>query len=115
MAVTQIDKNQINVLSIISGDTGNSLCEGSDGGLFTTSGSSSDKTVWNETPTGNLNGSNTTFTLTNTPVSIDKTMVFFNGVKLKKATDYTLSGDVITFVTYTPVSTDNIEVTYEKV
>lgn len=71
-----------------------------------------DYIVWNETPSGSMNGTNTTFTLRNQPFSI--LMVFFNGVKLKHGTDYTQSGSTIKMVTYVPESTDTLEVTYKR-
>lgn len=69
-----------------------------------------------ETPTGTKNGSNTDFTLANTPVS-GKEMVFVNGLLMNAGAgnDYTISGAVITFLTGAiPISTDTILVTYWK-
>lgn len=53
--------------------------------------------VFNETPTGTVNGSNTTFTLSKTPGSA-ALLLFVNGV-LQNAggNDFTLSGATITF------------------
>lgn len=49
-----------------------------------------------ETPTGTINGSNTSFTITQTPIA-NSLMLFFNGQLLKENTDFTLSGTTITF------------------
>lgn len=49
-----------------------------------------------ETPTGTINGSNTSFTITQTPLA-NSLMLFFNGQLLKENTDFTLSGTTITF------------------
>ncbi len=51
-----------------------------------------------ETPTGTINGSNTIFTLSNTPVT-DSECVFLNGVLQTKgaSNDYTLTGAIITY------------------
>lgn len=71
--------------------------------------------IFNETPSGAMNGSNTAFTLANTPVSGSES-VFFNGQRLipGSSEDYTMSGATITFVSYVPVSTDKIRVDYMK-
>lgn len=49
-----------------------------------------------ETPTGSVNGSNTAFTLANTPVS-GSLMLFLGGSVQTKDVDYSLSGTSITF------------------
>jgi hypothetical protein len=70
--------------------------------------------VTRETPTGTLNGSNTTFTLANTPISGTE-MVFLNGLLQNPGAgnDYTVSGATITYLT-APVSTDVLRVSYQK-
>jgi len=67
-----------------------------------------------EVPTGSKNGSNTTFTLANTPVS-GKEEVFVNGILMDAGAgnDYTISGATITMLT-APLSTDKLVVTYWK-
>ena len=61
--------------------------------------------VWNETPTGTVNGSNTAFTLANTPNPLTSLKVFVNGMLMKAGgEDYTLVGDTITFVTAPPTN-----------
>ena len=61
--------------------------------------------VWNETPTGTVDGANAEFTLANTPNPLTSLKVFVNGMLLKEAgEDYTLVGDTITFVTAPPTN-----------
>lgn len=72
--------------------------------------------VYRETPSGNIDGSNQTYTLANTPVT-DTERVFYNGQLLIKGSteDYTISSDTIT-LNFTPKSspgnTDTIRVSY---
>jgi hypothetical protein len=68
--------------------------------------------VTRETPSGTINGSNTSFTLANTPVSGTE-MLFLNGV-LQDAgagNDYTISSATITMLS-APLSGDKLRVTY---
>lgn len=67
-----------------------------------------------ETPAGSVNGANTTFTLTNTPVSGSES-VYLNGLLQEPGAgnDYTISGATITYLT-APVSGDKIRVSYRK-
>ncbi len=66
--------------------------------------------VFNETPSGTVNGSNVTFTLASTPTNL---MLFLNGVYQKPGSgnDYTLSGLTITFLT-APASGSQIMASY---
>jgi len=66
----------------------------------------------NETPSGLVNGSNTVFTLANTPQSGTE-MVHLNGLLQEEGAgnDYTISAATITFVT-APITDDIILVTY---
>src|SRR5215471_1680589 len=57
-----------------------------------------------EVPTGTLNGTNTTFTLSATPAT-NSLLLFMDGVEQEPGTDYTLSGATITY-TVAPLSTD---------
>jgi len=70
--------------------------------------------VPSEVPSGNMNGTNTVFTLANTPISGTE-MVFLNGILQNRGAgnDYTISTNSITFLS-APVSTDIILVTYWK-
>lgn len=67
-----------------------------------------------ETPTGVLNGVNTTFTLANTPVTGSEE-VYLNGILQEPGVsdDYQISGGTITYNT-APVSTDRLRVSYLK-
>ena len=70
--------------------------------------------VFNETPTGLVNGSNVTYTLANTPTA-GTVQVFLNG-SLQEAgagNDYTISTNTITYLT-APVTNDKIRVHYMK-
>ena len=52
-----------------------------------------------ETPSGTVNGSNTSFTLTFAPVSSDSLDLYLDGILLRLTTDYTISGTTITMGT----------------
>ena len=53
----------------------------------------------NETPSGTINGSNTVFTLANTPAVANSLQIFLNGAyQTAGGEDYTLSDNTITFV-----------------
>jgi hypothetical protein len=51
---------------------------------------------YDETPTGTINGTNGTFTLAHSPLSIDDLTLKVDGVPLVPTNDFTLSGAVIT-------------------
>lgn len=69
--------------------------------------------VTRETPTGAVNGSNTTFTLANTPVA-NTECVYLNGLLQEPGgNDYTISGATITMVT-APSTGDRLRVNYQK-
>lgn len=71
--------------------------------------------IWNETPTGTINSSNTLFILSYTPLS-DKLLVFINGVLQERhasTADFSLSGKNITF-SIPPRTNSKILVTYTK-
>ena len=67
-----------------------------------------------ETPTGLVNGSNTSFTLASTPVSGSEE-VFLNGILLDSGAgnDYTISSTTITMLV-TPQTNDKLRVSYRK-
>lgn len=77
-------------------------------------GLTSSNFVDKETPSGALNGSNTTFTLANTPVAGSE-HVYFNGILLDvgAGNDYTISNAVITTL-FAPTAADKIKVSYRK-
>lgn len=55
--------------------------------------------VYNEVPSGDINGVNDTFILANTPNPSSSLTLILNGQVLVKDTHYTLSGDTITMLT----------------
>ncbi len=58
------------------------------------------KKFWeDETPSGTINGSNTVFTLSQTPLEDAAVDVYLDGLKQIPTTDYSISGTTITFVT----------------
>lgn len=70
--------------------------------------------VVRETPSGSVNGSNTAFTLANTPVAGTE-QVFLNGLLQEPGAgnDYTISGSSITMLS-APATGDKLRVTYLK-
>jgi hypothetical protein len=69
--------------------------------------------VTRETPSGTVNGSNTSFTLANTPISGSE-MLYENGLLQEPGgQDYTISGTSITFAV-APISGDRIRCSYFK-
>jgi hypothetical protein len=70
--------------------------------------------VYGEVPSGSVNGSNTTFTLANTPVS-GSVCVYLNGVRqlAGAGNDYTISGNTITYLTAPPTGS-TLLVDYQK-
>lgn len=67
-----------------------------------------------ETPSGSINGSNTAFTLANTPTS-GTLKLYLNGIRLVvgAGNDYTLTGAAITMTT-APVTGDSLVAEYRK-
>ena len=57
-------------------------------------------------------GSDTTFTLSNSGVPTNNAFVFYNGVCLKPTTDYSISGNVLT-TTFAPQNASEIMVRYQ--
>jgi hypothetical protein len=70
--------------------------------------------ITRETPGGLVNGSNTTYTLANTPV-VGSEEVFLNGLLQEPGAgnDYTISGATITYLTAPPTG-DRLRVSYMK-
>jgi hypothetical protein len=52
-----------------------------------------------ENPSGTVNGSNTSFSLVNTPISNGSASIFLDGLILRQGTDYTISANTITMTT----------------
>jgi hypothetical protein len=66
-----------------------------------------------EIPGGSINGSNTTFTLVNAPSPAASLDLYLNGLLMKAGSDYTLSSNVISFLTAsTPQSGDALSASY---
>ncbi len=72
------------------------------------------KWIPREIPSGTKNGSNTIFTIANTPVTGSE-MLFVNGQLMDAGAgnDYTISGTTITLAV-APLSTDKLLITYWK-
>jgi hypothetical protein len=66
--------------------------------------------IRNETPSGDLDGTDVTYTLADSPIT-DSLALYLNGQRLTYTEDYTLSGNTITFVT-APISGDIIRADY---
>jgi hypothetical protein len=65
------------------------------------------------TPSGTINGTNVTFTLSQSPSPSSSLAVYRNGVRMTSSVDYTLSGAVITFGTgLAPQSGDTLTCSY---
>lgn len=68
--------------------------------------------IWiQEVPAGTVNGSNTVFTLSQTPIEADAVLVLVNGIVRKKTTEWSISGATVTFVT-APALAQIVEVQY---
>lgn len=67
------------------------------GRVLTDSTATLSATWYNETPAGTINGSNTVFTLTNTPAANSLVLTLARQPQIL-TTDYTISGNTITFV-----------------
>lgn len=72
--------------------------------------------VLNETPGGVINGSNTTFTLANTPSDPSTVMIWLNGQLLTRgaSADYTVSGTTVTMHNAVPIVGDVLLAMYSK-
>lgn len=76
----------------------------------------SDNIVWNEVPSGAVDGVNKVFTLAYTPNAAGKVLVFVNGILKERdagEADYVLNGSTITFGD-APMEQAKIMVTYAK-
>lgn len=81
-------------------------------GVLSSTALTSSNFVFNETPSGTINGSNTTFTIANTPTA-GTVHVFLNGLLQRPTTDYTISGTTITMINI-PGTGDYLLVDYLK-
>ena len=80
----------------------------------TTAGLSNTNFVDKEIPSGSINGSNTAFTLANTPV-VGSEHVYLNGVLQESGAgnDYTISGTAITMLS-APLTGEKLRVSYRR-
>ena len=70
------------------------------------------KKFWTqETPSGDIDGVNTTYTITYEPLETDAVQVFKNGIVQRLTDDYTFSGTTVTFVD-APATASDIRVHY---
>lgn len=68
-----------------------------------------------EVPSGTVNGTNTLFTLTSTPIYNQAVFVFINGLIQRQGTDYNVSGSNIDFAaSSTPAVGSRLYVIYFK-
>lgn len=63
-----------------------------------------------EVPTGTVNGSNTVFTLSTTPVANASVIMVLDGVTQTNGTDYTVSGTTVTFTTAPTTGTEVVAI-----
>lgn len=100
---------QTSVTGMLKG-SGNALVAATPGTDYVAAGNF----VVRETPTGSVNGANTTFTLANTPV-LNTEEVFLNGLLLEPGAgnDYTISSNTITMLS-APLTGDRLRVRYQK-
>lgn len=98
------------VISPVYGTISNTVAQGNDPRII--GGLQLAKVIKRETPSGTINGSNTSFSLANTPV-VGSEEVYLNGVQQDSGAgnDYTISGAVITYLS-APLSGDKIRVSY---
>jgi len=69
--------------------------------------------VYNEVPGGTVNGSNTAFTLANTPADDATVRLYLDGLRIKEGAgnDFTVSGSAITML-YAPLTGQNFLADY---
>jgi hypothetical protein len=82
-----------------------------DGLVSITGGPSSHTHIWNETPVGTIDGSNTSYTLNSTPLVNNSVVLILNGVVQKYGPDYNVMGASLT-VYDPPHLGDTLWVTY---
>jgi hypothetical protein len=92
-----------NKLNLVAGSNISLTADGS--GDVTVAATASTPAAVRETPSGTLNGSNTSYTLTYTPNPAASLTLWLNGVEQIAATDYTISGASISY-TFPPKSSD---------
>ena len=101
-------------LESVSGDVADCVkVDGSAGPCGSASTSSGPSFVDAEVPAGTVNGSNTVFTLSNTPSPASSLQLFRNGVFLKAGLDFTLAGNTLQMSSSSvPVTDDTLLASY---
>jgi hypothetical protein len=94
-----------------TGYTGYTGIAGATGYTGYTGAAGTNSIISNETPSGSLDSSDTTYTLANTPIT-GTVKVYLNGQRLTYTDDYTVATNVITFVV-PPASGDIVRADYE--
>jgi hypothetical protein len=61
-----------------------------------------------EVPSGTVNGTNTTFTLANTPSPSASVQLYLNGLRMDQGVDYTVSGTTVTFTSASTPQTGDL-------
>jgi hypothetical protein len=69
--------------------------------------------IWNEVPTGGIDGVNVNYTISFAPTPSTSLQFFHQGIRLKSTDDYSLSGNVIT-MTYAPETGSWLLADYNK-
>jgi hypothetical protein len=82
-------------------------------GPVVASGSTGMHLVYNETPSGSINGTNVSFTLAHAPSPVNALKLYLNGYQLVYGVDFTLSGTTITVVNTVPKAGDTIIADYK--
>ena len=97
------------------GTTNSDLVEFSSGAGSGGSGGLLTELVLNETPSGAIDGANSSFTIANTPSSASTVMLWLNGQLLTQSSDYSVTGKIITFLCDPPREDDVLLTMYTKV
>jgi hypothetical protein len=97
----QIDGASGNLSDCVRVDGSSGPCGSGGGGVLPSFSDS-------ETPGGSINGSNTTFTLANTPSPAASLDLALNGLRMSPGIDFTLSGNIISFLTASTPQTGDI-------
>lgn len=111
--VLQPDVDLPNARQLVTGSGINITDNGSTVEVSVDAGYINSLQVWNEVPSGNADGFNTSFSLANTPSGSNTLMLFVNGVLQCEDGDYTLTGTTISMA-YSPRSGSNILATYPR-
>jgi len=83
------------------------------GGLNVPVPTAASSSLYDEVPSGTVNGTNDTFTLTHSPNPTASLKLFVDGVLMTQGTHYTLSGSTITFAaSYIPQSGQTLFASY---